>query len=254
MRIGTAEDAPFLVDAKLSRVRRSNSAPLGLHTWLAQRNVPPDTGVTPTSDRPMSSADRPTLRASMRAARRALPARARLAAAEAVAERLRAHIQAFSEPKVIAGYWACDGELPLHLLLAGRPAFTYLLPRVRAERCIDFVPWRPGDAVVANRFGIPEPEAGVAVELTAIDVILLPLLAFNRDGSRLGSGGGYYDRSLASLAGAAPGNRPQLIGVGYALQEAATLHTEAWDVGLHNVVTEVEWIDCREHHGASTSL
>ncbi|MGQ0799277.1 MAG: 5-formyltetrahydrofolate cyclo-ligase [Pseudomarimonas sp.] len=193
----------------------------------------------------MDPADRPRLRADMRAARRALPARTRLAAAEAVAERLRTNVHAFSQPKVIAGYWACDGELPLHPLLAGRPPFTYLLPRLRADRCIDFVPWRPGDAVVANRFGIPEPESGEAVGLTAIDVILLPLLAFHRCGARLGSGGGYYDRSLASLAGAAPGVGPQLIGVGYALQEAADLRAEAWDVGLHHVVTEAEWIDCR---------
>ena len=181
----------------------------------------------------------------MRAARRALPARARLTAAEAVAVRLRAHVPALAEPTVVAGYWACDGELPLHPLLTGRPAFTYLLPRIRADRYIEFVPWRPGDAVVANRFGIPEPEAGEAVDLTAIDVVLLPLLAFHRDGARLGSGGGYYDRSLATLAGSTRGDGPQLIGVGYALQEASELRSETWDVHLHHVVTEMEWIDCR---------
>jgi len=200
----------------------------------------------------MSTADRPALRARMRAARRALPARTRLAAAETVAENLRKNIQAFTEAKIVAGYWACDGELPLHSLLAGRPAFSYLLPRLRADRCLDFVPWRASDAVLANRFGIPEPATGDPVDLSAIDVILLPLLAFNRTGARLGSGGGYYDRSLASLAGAARGGGPQLIGVGYALQEAAELRAEAWDIGLHSVVTEAEWIDCRDTGRVST--
>ena len=207
MRIGTAEDAPTH-----KRIHPSMDGPI--------------------------TADRAALRKQMRDARRGLPPRERLAAAEAVADHLRALLPAFSQTGKIAGYWACDGELPLHPLLTGKFPFTYLLPRVRAGKQLDFVSWRPGDGVTTNRFGIPEPAAGEAIEASLIDVILLPLLAFDRHGHRLGSGGGYYDRTLAFSTGAPRASRPLLVGVGYALQELSELHTEAWDVPLDYVVTE----------------
>lgn len=180
----------------------------------------------------------------MRGARRAIPARQRLIAAEALARHLRASFQAFSEPARVAGYWACDSELPLHPLLTGRFPFTYLLPRIRAGRQLDFLPWRPGADLVANRFGIPEPAGGDPAPASAISLILLPLLAFDRSGVRLGSGGGYYDRSLAFAASLGPSARPLLVGVGYGLQEVAALRAEPWDVRMDCVATEEGVIRC----------
>jgi len=194
----------------------------------------------------MADNDRPALRARMRAARRAIPARQRLSAADAVARHLREAFSVFSEPARIAGYWACDGELPLHPLLAGRLPFTYLLPRVRPGRRLDFLPWHPGAAVLANRFGIPEPAEGEAVEAAAIDLILLPLLAFDRSGLRLGSGGGYYDRSLAFVATTPRPARPLLVGVGYALQEVGRLSKEVWDIRLDWMATEAGVFPCAQ--------
>jgi 5-formyltetrahydrofolate cyclo-ligase len=193
----------------------------------------------------MVDIDRQALRAEFRATRRALPARQRLSAAEAVATNLRARFLTLNSPALLAGYWACDGELPLHALFAGRPPFRFLLPRLRAGKCLDFAPWSPGDPLRPNRYGIPEPESSAeAVAPRSIDLVLLPLLAFDRCGQRLGTGGGYYDRSFAFLQHTPRPARPLLIGVGYALQEIPSLPVMDWDVAMDFVVTEREVIEC----------
>ena len=112
-------------------------------------------------------------------------------------------------------------------------------------------PWLPGQELVANRFGIPEPEHNPANEVDprALDLVLVPLLAFDRRGHRLGSGGGWYYRSFAFLKTQTRPASTLLVGVGYADQEVPALTAEAHDVALDYVVTERELIDC--HAGAA---
>lgn len=190
--------------------------------------------------------DRRALREQMRAQRIALGPRERLAAADAVASRLR-QLDAMRTAAHVAGYWAVRGELPLHALLSPRPAFAYCLPCLVPGQQLAFARWRAGDALVANRFGIPEPDVAPADYLSpaAMDLVLVPLLAFDRRGNRLGSGAGYYDRSFAFLLDSARPPRPLLVGVAYAFQQVATLPAESWDVPLDFVVTESEVLDCR---------
>jgi 5-formyltetrahydrofolate cyclo-ligase len=192
-----------------------------------------------------ADSSRRALRRQLRAQRSALPARARLEAAAAVADRLR-QIDAVKSARRVAGYWAVGGELPLHALLAPRPAYDYCLPCLTPDLSLRFAPWLPGDTVHANRYGIPEPELPEAalIEPDAMDVVLVPLLAFDRHGMRLGTGGGYYDRSFAFLQQRERPTRPLLIGIGYAFQEVEMLVAEAWDVRLDFVATEAELIQC----------
>jgi 5-formyltetrahydrofolate cyclo-ligase len=191
--------------------------------------------------------DRAALREEMRARRRALDAPARLAAAQCLRHNLDT-LPAYLGATRIAGYWAGDGEMPLNLVLAALAARgqQYYLPLVLPHRRLRFAPWQAGEAVEANRYGIPEPVAGEAdaIEADELDVVLLPLVAFDRHGTRLGSGGGYYDRSLAFLAGRARPTKPLLIGVGYAFQESASLLAQPWDVALDYVATEQGLLDC----------
>src|SRR4249919_4255258 len=104
----------------------------------------------------MSLLPRDTLRRELRAKRRALPAAIRIAAAEALAARLLTLPYApVSGP--VAGYWAMDGEIALHAWQLRLPReCVYCLP-VLADELLRFAPWRPGDTLVTNRFGIPEP-------------------------------------------------------------------------------------------------
>ena len=182
------------------------------------------------------------LRASLRAQRQALPAPMRMAAAEAVAARLQSH-PSFARPGYVAGYWAMGGELPLHVLqLRLRPDQIWCLPCLKDDGSLRFAPWRSGDALVSNRFGIPEPDLAPAslLDPSQMSLVLLPLLGFDRDGNRLGMGGGFYDRSFAfRRRQPAP---PLLLGVGYAFQELPGLAPESWDVPLDGIVTENELI------------
>ena len=98
----------------------------------------------------------------------------------------------------------------------------------------------------ANRDGIPEPvaQAGARLRSTDLDVVLVPLLGFDRRGNRLGSGAGFYDRSFAFLGAMQRPARPVLVGIGYHFQEVAEITPESWDVKLDFIATDRELIAC----------
>ena len=77
-----------------------------------------------------------------------------------------------------------------------------------------------------------------------LDLVLVPLTAFDRSGRRLGMGGGYYDRSFAFLGEVVRPAQPLLVGIGYAFQEVATLPAQDWDIALDFIATDKELIDC----------
>ena len=111
---------------------------------------------------------------------------------------------------------------------------------LQTDKTLKFAPWRSGDPLVSNQYGIPEPDilSSSALDATQISIILLPLLAYTRTGTRLGMGGGYYDRSLAFRA--VHPSPPLLIGVAYSSQEADLLPTREWDVKLDMLINERE--------------
>jgi 5-formyltetrahydrofolate cyclo-ligase len=188
--------------------------------------------------------DRHDLRRQLRAYRRTLSAADRLRAAEAVAARLQ-EIPALAEARSVAGYWAVDGELPLHEIAAMilRRGQRYCLPALAKGQRLRFLTWAQGEPLEPNRFGIPEPVAGEEVGAEALDAVLVPLLAFDDAGNRLGSGAGYYDRTFA-FRRAAGRQRPLLIGVGYAFQHRPSLPAAEWDVPLDLACTEEALYDC----------
>lgn len=185
------------------------------------------------------SEDRAPLRHLLRERRRALPAKDRIAAAEALAQRLLALPFAPRHGGHVAGYWAMDGEIALHVWQLRLPKdVSYCLPVLADDGLLRFAPWRAGEPLVANRYGIPEPEnAGTtALSAEAMDLIVLPLVGFDAQGHRLGMGGGWYDRTLAFRRDRV--STPWLVGAGFAVQQVATLAPEPWDVPLDAVCTE----------------
>jgi 5-formyltetrahydrofolate cyclo-ligase len=190
---------------------------------------------------------RASLRARMQARRDDLDARQRIAAAAGAVRSLQQLPEFLTDPNV-AGYWAMRGELPLNLAVASlrRNGQHYFLPVLGNAGRLHFAEYVEGTGLHGNRFGIPEPdaEAGSWHDAGDMDVILLPLLAFDRRGHRLGTGGGWYDRSLAFLRDAGRPSRPLLVGVGYAFQERQAISTESWDIDLDYVATDVELIAC----------
>ena len=102
-----------------------------------------------------------------------------------------------------------------------------------------FARYDPGLSLARNRFGIAEPARDApTVAARFLDAVLLPLVAFDAAGTRLGSGAGYYDRCFAYRAARRTWHAPLLVGVAFASQEVAALQRQPWDVPLDAVVTE----------------
>jgi len=187
------------------------------------------------------SASRQQLRSQLRERRRAIPAAERIAAAEALATQLL-RLPFLPDTGDVAGYWAMDGEIALHVFqLRLPPGLRWCLPVLDGE-VLRFAPWRPGEPLAGNRFGIPEPEVPRARLLAAeqMALVVLPLVGFDVHGQRLGMGGGWYDRSFAFRRhGAAP---PWLVGAGFAAQQVDSLAARSWDVPLDAVCSERETV------------
>ena len=193
-----------------------------------------------------ATAERRELRQSLAERRRALTPAERISAAQGLRRSLELLPEYLTDSRV-AGYWASQGELPLNLVMPPLVARgqQFLLPVIGADQQLRFARWQAGDAVQPNRYGIPEPVAPAELlEPFQLDLVLVPLLGFDRRGHRLGHGGGYYDRSFAFLRGQARPTEPLLVGIGYAQQELPRIRAEAWDVALDFIATERELIDC----------
>ncbi len=193
--------------------------------------------------------DRGQLRNHLRARRAQLSASERVAAATALAATLE-QLPEFLVDTRIAGYWAVRGEMPLLAAFASLRSRgqTYCLPVLSGDDTLCFAPWQPGATLATNRFGIPEPDAAPDRQFAAsdLDVVLVPLVGFDRSGNRLGSGGGWYDRSFAFLHDAPRPARPVLVGIGYHFQEVAALVPKPWDIRMDFIATDRELIDCTE--------
>lgn len=189
--------------------------------------------------------DEADLRQRLRAMRRALSEAERQEAASALAWRVKEQAF-FYEATNIAGYWACNGELdPLPLLEAAwAMQKAVYLPVVITTPfpTLRFAPYQSGQPLRLNRFKIPEPEVPSLAWLLPeqMDLVLTPLVAFDAMGTRLGMGGGFYDRSFAFLRDSGyQGHRPLLLGLGYEFQKsAALLLRQPWDVPLTIAATE----------------
>ncbi|HEX7524467.1 MAG TPA: 5-formyltetrahydrofolate cyclo-ligase [Candidatus Deferrimicrobium sp.] len=134
-------------------------------------------------------------------------------------------------------YCALAGEVPTerirHAYLAAGARLYY--PRVAGGRTLAFYPHREGDAWETGPYGILEPSnpTGVEPRLSGWDIIVVPGLAFDRRGNRLGRGFGYYDRFLGGLPESVP-----RVGLSWAGQLVPEVPVDAWDVPVHALVTE----------------
>jgi 5-formyltetrahydrofolate cyclo-ligase len=146
----------------------------------------------------------------------------------------------------VAGYWPVGGEIDDRPLLAAlaKAGRTVALPRMESRNGpARFLAWRGNDILTADAFGVPSPPA-TGADL-APRLFLVPLLAFDRAGRRLGQGGGHYDRiiSLHRAHGAIA------VGLAYAEQEMGQVPAGAHDAHLDWVITPKEAIRCARGEG-----
>ncbi|OYX38125.1 MULTISPECIES: 5-formyltetrahydrofolate cyclo-ligase [unclassified Sphingomonas] len=136
----------------------------------------------------------------------------------------------------IAGYIAMPGEAdPNILMIAARNrGWTVALPHITSRaNPMRFLTWHEGDLLVAGPMGVRQPDADA--EPVEPDIVLTPLLVFDRALNRLGQGAGYYDRAFADLPAVLR------IGIAWSIQRVDALPVDPWDVPLHGVIDEYGW-------------
>lgn len=148
--------------------------------------------------------------------------------------RIVAHaLGALPRPSIAAFCWPVRNEPDVRALLAtwANSGTQAALPVVVADGApLRFRSWTTQTPLVPDRYGIPTPADGDFVQP---DLILLPLNGFDSEGYRLGYGGGYFDRTLATLT-----PRPLAVGVGFEINRLANLAPEAHDQRLDWIVSE----------------
>jgi 5-formyltetrahydrofolate cyclo-ligase len=171
-----------------------------------------------------------------------LPADARARAAEAVAS--RAFPVSVTPGTIVSGFSPLKSEFnPIPLMRRLSEGGAHLALPVVAGRGKPLImrAWKFGDALASGQWGIREPLPDAPD--VAPDILLVPLLAFDRRGNRIGYGAGYYDMTIAALRAMKP---VVAVGVAYAAQEIDAVPVTPRDARLDLVLTEREVIDFRE--------
>jgi len=165
----------------------------------------------------------------------------RTRAAEALTALLTA-LPCYRSAQHLAAYAAVSGEVDTKPLLQhahhdGKHIYLPVVPPKHSAE-LRFYAWTPATVMQTNRFHIPEPVVSNSVGIApqSLDLVLTPLVAFDRSGNRLGMGGGFYDRTFSFLK--ASGGKPLMLGLAYEFQRFDRLEEASWDVALSGVVTE----------------
>lgn len=180
----------------------------------------------------MSKLFKQNIRASCIGLRKQISITEQNRASEMICERICA-LSDYHAAQRVALYRAIDGEINLDKLWLSSIQCCYF-PVIQDDKTLIFLPAASNTVFYKNKFGILEPDISrtFARRPNQLDIIFLPLVAFDEYGTRMGMGGGFYDRTLAN-------ERPSLlIGVGYEFQRQSFIEPAVWDVPLAAVITE----------------
>lgn len=187
--------------------------------------------------------DRFEIRKKIRAQRRSLSIKERNIAAFRVSRNI-GNMRIFRASRKIAFYLPNDGELDLTPLVQRawemkKLCYLPVLDTLMANQ-LRFAPYHRHTPLQVNCFGIPEPLVSERqlVRAYSLDLILVPLVAFDIQGNRLGMGGGFYDRTLSYLRHRRYWHKPHIYGTAYEFQKIDALSRHTWDIPMHGIVTD----------------
>jgi 5-formyltetrahydrofolate cyclo-ligase len=185
------------------------------------------------------SVEKQAIRRDLRERRRGLSAALVEAASVAVCAQLRT-FPPFQAAASVVAYLSHEKEISIIPLLEEilRSERRLYLPSTAIDE--RFVRWHAGAPLTSGKGGVPEPAAGVPEVPVTPAIVLIPVVAWDARGARLGRGGGFYDRTLAKLT-----EGFTRVGLAYELQEFAELPRDEWDVSMHYVITERRVVRCR---------
>jgi 5-formyltetrahydrofolate cyclo-ligase len=181
------------------------------------------------------------LRQKHRALRRELSPGERHGLDAAIQKEILQHLLSIKVSNLSA-FWPNDGEPDLRPALHKLAAegISIALPVIRPDSSVmHFHNWQESSSMTENHFGIPEPVDEPIVQPETLSSMLIPLVAWDRKGGRLGMGAGYYDRVLAPLE---HNDSPLRIGIAYGIQEVNNVPISSHDIPLHGVICEHGWI------------
>lgn len=183
------------------------------------------------------------LRKQARRQRAALDPEFRAQASEAICRRIEA-TRSFRNAKHIAFYLPVNGEVDTRSLVEaaaaeGKRIYLPIVPGCYPYR-MEFGRLDPGTVMETGSFGIPQPlrRASKVINPRQLDLVIVPLVAFDRQGNRLGMGAGYYDRCFAFLRHRRHWIHPRLLGVAFDCQRSERLANDPWDVPMWCIATE----------------
>ena len=180
------------------------------------------------------------LRRHIRSQRAALTKSQRFQAQIKLAQQAR-RIRPLWQSKRLLSYSPFEGEISPESLIKKLPFSELYLPKITSYRKaqMQFLPAQ--SQIRSNRYGIVEPQSKASIFANQLDVILLPMVAFDAAGNRLGMGAGFYDRALEKLI-YQRSTKPLLIGLGYSFQEVENIPAQPWDVPLDAILTDENYI------------
>ena len=135
--------------------------------------------------------------------------------------------------KIIGAYYPYDNEVnPLKILKKlEKKNYLIALPKIEKDSNMSFFRWSTKEPLTINRYGIPEPTSNILVQP---DILLVPLVAFDKYFNRIGYGGGFYDRYIAKIK---DNKKIITIGLAYSFQKVKEIPTNKYDIKLDFVVT-----------------
>jgi len=141
----------------------------------------------------------------------------------------------FQKSKRVACYIANDGEISPHLIIS---CYLPALDPLRIKK-LRFLAYDRDSQLHNNHYGIAEPNTSIKNSLQpwALDLMIIPVVGFDRYGHRIGMGGGYYDRTFSYLRTRQHWRRPYIVGFAFDEQELVRIHTNKWDIPLNAIVT-----------------
>lgn len=179
------------------------------------------------------------LRTKMLAARKGIQASERSAASQQAAKLFMSH-SIFKTSQHIACYLASADEFDCTPLIEAiwQAKKSCYLPVLDAEKKLKFVLYKKNDPLHCNKHRILEPKhCSHSFPPEQLDLVIAPLVAFDKKGQRLGMGGGYYDKTFEFLL-LKKCSKPKIFGLAYDVQEAIEIPHDNWDVNLDGVITE----------------
>ena len=136
--------------------------------------------------------------------------------------------------RILGGYYPYNYEIDVIKILEifEKKKYSICLPKIKKNFKMDFFKWFTKDPLIINEYGIPEP---ISNKLVYPDIIIVPLVAFDKNLNRIGYGGGFYDRYIKKIK---KDKKIVLIGLAYSFQKVKKILTNNYDMKLDYIVTE----------------